>query len=192
MPGNEALQSPGAQRQWFGRRWSWNRRNNFRVETLGGEPFSRTFCLRWSTPVRTRVLSPKLPIAGPSSTAVEHRTERPDHHHRGDQHPRRFGPGRDRGRRGNGCCQSSTPPMPGVVGWTRRRASRRRDPRPELSWDHRQFSGCPSSFAGTPATVAPSGTSRVTTAPAPTKALRPIEIPGRTFAPVPIVTPSAR
>jgi hypothetical protein len=42
--------------------------------------------------------------------------------------------------------------------------------------------------AGTPATIAPSGTSRVTTAPAPTIALAPIVTPGSTIAPAPSQT----
>jgi hypothetical protein len=48
--------------------------------------------------------------------------------------------------------------------------------------------------AGFPATVAPSGTSRVTTLPAPTMALSPIRTPGRMIAPPPIQTlqPMAR
>lgn len=44
--------------------------------------------------------------------------------------------------------------------------------------------------AGTPTTVAPGGTSSVTTAPAPTRAPAPIETPSRTLAPVPIKTPA--
>jgi hypothetical protein len=43
------------------------------------------------------------------------------------------------------------------------------------------------SRAGTPATTLPSGTSFVTTAPAPTTQRRPILTPGNTDAPVPIM-----
>jgi hypothetical protein len=42
--------------------------------------------------------------------------------------------------------------------------------------------------AGLPATAAPSGTSRVTTLPAPTMALSPMRTPGRMIAPPPIQT----
>src|SRR5579863_2238414 len=45
--------------------------------------------------------------------------------------------------------------------------------------------------AGTPATTAKAGTSRVTTAPAPTIAPRPIVTPGRTTAPVPMSDPDS-
>src|SRR4029450_5973736 len=44
--------------------------------------------------------------------------------------------------------------------------------------------------AGTPITVAPAATSRVTTAPAPTTAKAPTRKPARTTAPAPICAPS--
>lgn len=46
------------------------------------------------------------------------------------------------------------------------------------------------SLAGLPTTVAPSGTSRITTAPAPIVHPRPILIPGMTTAPAPIQLPA--
>src|SRR5262249_58666888 len=50
----------------------------------------------------------------------------------------------------------------------------------------------PITRAGTPAAIAPAGTSRVTTAPAPTCAPRPTVTPGRIVAPTPTSQPSSR
>src|SRR5437660_1080439 len=50
--------------------------------------------------------------------------------------------------------------------------------------------GLPMRDAGTPTTVAQSGTSRVTTAPAPTTARDPIDTPGSTTAPIPMSEPA--
>jgi hypothetical protein len=69
------------------------------------------------------------------------------------------------------------------------RAPRRPQPQPTPAQLHRSITR--NRWAGTPATVAPAGTSCVTTAPAPTSAPAPIRTPPRITAPEPTLASSS-